>query len=567
MANPFRSGRSGRLSSSDLRAKRRFGFSQRIAKRFFGGLPNLSTLTENWNDNTWDFTKWYNSNPTYVVEQNQRLEISTDLFVKYDFAISEKKFNFYDSSVSVKLTNAGNQSLTSLEVYPIEVMSNFYANKVTWLVTNNTIRAYRVIGGVATQIGSSIAYNSSTHLFFRIREQNGITYWDTSADGIAWTNRFSLTNPFSYTDTQLILEVGTWNAEASATTAFFEDINILPTAPNYTLTADPVTFTIAAQAANIKRQFLLIGAVATYTIIAQAANLNFVRHLVATLGTYAITTTGANLTVARKLTAQVSSYSISTVPAILRAVRRLVATVGTYTIASQSALLAYSRVLRATLGTFTISTVAAILRANRRLPMVAASYTIDTPPIQVVVVYRLYGQSTAFAVAGTNTRLLYRRIMPIAVASFAITANAAGLARRLRITAAVASYSLATSSTALRLVRRLPAVPGAYTISGSDTGLRTARKLTAVPATYTIDGQSASIRYDRKLGVDLGTYVLSPYPAFLFIDTGFEDPFSPGNEFTTPMVSPFSARGPFLTPQAEVFTPRPNITTRPPTTY
>lgn len=37
----------------------------------------------------------------------------------------------------------------------------------------------------------SVAYNSTTHKYWRIRESGGTTYWDTSADGLTWTNRAS----------------------------------------------------------------------------------------------------------------------------------------------------------------------------------------------------------------------------------------------------------------------------------------------------------------------------------------------------------------------------------------
>ena len=111
MASPFRSGRSGRRESSDLRIKKYFGFSQRIAKRFFGTPINVSVQTDDFNDNSLDAAKWINSYGLSILEQNQRLEIMTLVTAGY-YSLETKNFaNLYSSAVSVKVLDAGNQAL------------------------------------------------------------------------------------------------------------------------------------------------------------------------------------------------------------------------------------------------------------------------------------------------------------------------------------------------------------------------------------------------------------------------------------------------------------------------
>lgn len=225
MATPFRSGRAGRLRSSDLRTKKYFGFSQRISRRFFGTEALVESQTDNFNDNSLDTAKWINGGGAQVVEQNQRLEIASTLTAGYYEIESQTWQSFYNSFASIKIPNAGNQSIASLEVYPIQILQRGQLNGLFWLITQNVCYAGYSMSGLGGVFITNFAYNSSTHLFFRIRESNGITYYDTS-DGSTWTQRASIPNPFKYSQTKPVLQIGTYAVEISLTTVYFDDYNI-----------------------------------------------------------------------------------------------------------------------------------------------------------------------------------------------------------------------------------------------------------------------------------------------------------------------------------------------------
>ena len=56
----------------------------------------------------------------------------------------------------------------------------------------NQIECVKNVSGVTTIVYTA-AYNSSTHVYWRMREDAGIFYWDVSAAGTSWTNLFNTT--------------------------------------------------------------------------------------------------------------------------------------------------------------------------------------------------------------------------------------------------------------------------------------------------------------------------------------------------------------------------------------
>src|SRR3546814_14352831 len=53
----------------------------------------------------------------------------------------------------------------------------------------------------------SIAYDSTNHAWLRIREDSGTLFWDTSADGLVWTNRRSTASPAWVSDLDIEMQL------------------------------------------------------------------------------------------------------------------------------------------------------------------------------------------------------------------------------------------------------------------------------------------------------------------------------------------------------------------------
>jgi PKD repeat protein len=77
--------------------------------------------------------------------------------------------------------------------------------------------------------GSEITYNAALHRFRRIREQNGVVYYELSADGSNWTSPSGWNVAHQFTDVHQLhgmIGAGAYFADASAGTAVFENVNV-----------------------------------------------------------------------------------------------------------------------------------------------------------------------------------------------------------------------------------------------------------------------------------------------------------------------------------------------------
>lgn len=110
------------------------------------------------------------------------------------------------------------------------------SNYVRWVYESGTLYAQYNVAGSKTTLFSD-TYNASTHLWWQIREGTGnglggtpgTTYWDTSTDGINWTNRASVATPIAVTNlTVLIAGLGTGN-DSNPGTFKWNNFNTAPT--------------------------------------------------------------------------------------------------------------------------------------------------------------------------------------------------------------------------------------------------------------------------------------------------------------------------------------------------
>ena len=121
-------------------------------------------------------------------------------------------------------------------------------NQLTFLVEAGTLYAQQIVAGTQTNLHSA-AYSSSTHKWWRIREQSGTIYWDTSSDGITWTNFYSVANPISVTGLYAQM-AGTAYSTASSPGSFtWNNFNVLPSVAAVTQVAGTLTLTGGTQVA------------------------------------------------------------------------------------------------------------------------------------------------------------------------------------------------------------------------------------------------------------------------------------------------------------------------------
>lgn len=169
-----------------------------------------------------------------IVATGGALSITTQASAaNYNSVSSVPTFDLSGSAIHIQCTNAGNQALASLEVYPIELALDG-SNSVFWLITANSIQAWKKIATVGSIIGSSTAYDANVHRFFRIREDGGTVYWEYSTDAVGWVvfQTELVANLFAVTNLYCVITVGVYAAELSATTGIFDNLNITKTPTN-----------------------------------------------------------------------------------------------------------------------------------------------------------------------------------------------------------------------------------------------------------------------------------------------------------------------------------------------
>lgn len=148
-------------------------------------------------------------------------------YTGYGGQLTNSSYDLTGASCFCLMANVGSQSLASCETNPILVRDAGGTNKLFWYVNGGTLAAYKVVAGVQVQLAST-TYDSATHKWFRIREASGTTFWDYSTDGISWTSFTSVLNVFAVTALFLEPSLGTYNNEASSTTAKWSSFNTPP---------------------------------------------------------------------------------------------------------------------------------------------------------------------------------------------------------------------------------------------------------------------------------------------------------------------------------------------------
>lgn len=81
------------------------------------------------------------------------------------------------------------------------------------------------IDGVSERYGPALTYDPDQHRYWRIREADGLLYWEVSPDGSTFTELASRTPWFDVTHVQADLGAGTDTVSPPATTARFDDVN------------------------------------------------------------------------------------------------------------------------------------------------------------------------------------------------------------------------------------------------------------------------------------------------------------------------------------------------------
>ena len=184
-------------------------------------------FTETWDGNVINASQWTGTFGTVTSSGGAMNLVVNTGATNYSGIDSVGTYDLTSSFYQIQLVNGGNQSLTSLEVYIIQLLTGS-TSKLIWYLNQNTLKCFKTVASVQTQVGSNLTYDSTLHKYFRIRELDGSIYWDYSRDGIGWTNQTSTATPITITALYSEPTAGTFGTEASGTTIILDNLNVIP---------------------------------------------------------------------------------------------------------------------------------------------------------------------------------------------------------------------------------------------------------------------------------------------------------------------------------------------------
>ncbi|MEU6233853.1 hypothetical protein [Kitasatospora sp. NPDC047058] len=269
-------------------------------------MPGISTLADDFNDNTVNTTLWPNNYGTYQ-EAGGRARVACDT-----------GFNAYKSATSYSLTG----SSFYLHVYAPAAAGAATSTCTAFITTTtagtdagflidtagNAMGCY-LRAGFADAGAVFLTYSATDHAWLRLRESAGTLYWDTSPDGTNWTNRRTATTPAWAANTDLALYMDSHRDAGTNNWAEYDNLN---TPPVQTIALGTVTETGTAQAITVRKTIGLGRAAETSTAIAPG------RRKVRAAGTAAGTEQAVAVTVLRRIPLTPAAET-STAPAVGRA--------------------------------------------------------------------------------------------------------------------------------------------------------------------------------------------------------------------------------------------------------
>lgn len=193
---------------------------------------------------------WYTDGGAEVSFTSGQLQIFNPISnTDYQWIGTQSNFDLTNSEAKIRLIDAGNQSLTSLEVYFAALVD--LDNQIYFGVSGNNLRVAKKVTGTVTNL-ATVAYSSTNHRWLRLRETAGTLFWETSADGLNWTTQHSEATPIDVSGVYLEMSSGTYANEASSTTVIFDDFNtnafilsdVISITENVTLSVVSSAFTV-----------------------------------------------------------------------------------------------------------------------------------------------------------------------------------------------------------------------------------------------------------------------------------------------------------------------------------
>jgi len=174
-----------------------------------------------------------------VLEQNQRIEVTplaSTAGLNYNALRTVATYDLSGAQVVVNVAQVAGGGSANTQLY-LEIDANNYYGFVH---EAGTLYFKKRVASVNSS--TNVAYNATTHAWWRIRHRTSDDHilWDTSTDGVTWTNRRDIARDLTVTSMKVELCAGTYESVGSPGVAHFDNFKLLQTSFNDTMLADGV---------------------------------------------------------------------------------------------------------------------------------------------------------------------------------------------------------------------------------------------------------------------------------------------------------------------------------------
>lgn len=214
----------------------------------FSNSASNPLFSDNFNDNSLDGAKWSSFAFTSgsVSETNQRIELSVAATTNAsESGLYSGLKDFRGKRVSFEVVSIPTGNCYADVGIQLEAQTSESADQNYALIGVDTgtgkLQATHKINNTFSLL-AEITYNSTSHKYWAVREEQGIIYYEYSADRITWTTLYSESTPFSVSSAYVLLDNYEYNATSSPT-AFKIDNVSLDYSGNYP-SAEAVTYTV-----------------------------------------------------------------------------------------------------------------------------------------------------------------------------------------------------------------------------------------------------------------------------------------------------------------------------------
>lgn len=209
-------------------------------------MPKVDSLTDNFDDNSIDNTKWTTGSSgsgSSIAETNGQLVVTLPSNVTGFSFVDSNTLDLTNSSAIVECPTRPNATNGTEQALQLRLNASNY---VGFKLQPNSIEMAYSVGG--TPNSTFITRDDRLQHWFKIRESGGTVYWETSPDRTNWTIQRSEAAAFDLSTVKVRLHGGCWQAVASPGTAAFDNFNL--ESPTFRNTAEGQPNSTTLTAAN-----------------------------------------------------------------------------------------------------------------------------------------------------------------------------------------------------------------------------------------------------------------------------------------------------------------------------